>query len=248
MAIDILIPLGNGSFMQDIELRYCLRSIEANLKGYRDIYIIGHKPDWCINVIHIPMDDSYSSNKSANIISKIIRGCLESSLSKSFVRMSDDNYFLKPIHAKKLRPVYNEILSNKVNWDGSPWHRALKRTLNFLKKKRRLGYEPIYNYEPHVPMLVDKRLFPKIMIETDFGANPGYVANSIYYNSLMIKRNKVDVSDRVACMHMDKPLDIKNQTFLCNNDAGLSYELIEFLKRKFPNESKYEKKEASSAK
>lgn len=72
---DILIPLGTGSRHQDFELRMCLRSIEKHLTGYGNIFIVGDKPDWIQNVIHIPAKDNPNNwNRARNIYDKIMTG------------------------------------------------------------------------------------------------------------------------------------------------------------------------------
>ena len=72
---DILIPLGTGSRHDNLELRYCLRSIEKHLKGVGNIFIVGEKPEWIKNVIHIPFKDNPNNwNRARNIYDKILAG------------------------------------------------------------------------------------------------------------------------------------------------------------------------------
>ena len=57
MGLDIVIPLAKDKRTNYYELRMTLRSIEKNLTGYRNIIIIGERPTWITNIIHIPLPD-----------------------------------------------------------------------------------------------------------------------------------------------------------------------------------------------
>lgn len=236
--IDVVYPIGDGSKMDNFELRYSLRSIEANLADLRDVIIVGKKPTWVKNVISIPFTDPYKNNKAANIISKIMRSCIISDISEQFIRMSDDQYILKPMDSSSMIPVYNWDMNKYEKWDNNNrWHSLLKRTRDYLKSKDL----DCFNYETHIPMIVDKNFFMEFMLETDFGDGIGYVANSIYYNSTILEHTKIDYSKRAVFMEMDKHFVITNEhEYLCHNDAGFSYDLINYLKNKFPNKSRYE--------
>lgn len=238
--IDVMYPLGNGSHMDDFELRYSLRSMEANLIDLGDVCIVGHKPEWCTNVIWEPMGDPYKDNKAANIISKIMWFC-NFRHDRTFLRASDDQYLLKPIHSDNMRPMYNWDMSKYEKWDHSnKWHSLLIRTMQYLLTKNKT----VYNYETHIPMKVEPWDFLHIMLKTDFGSASGYVTNSLYYNSFLHMYNhvKIDPSTRAVFMDAETPFNITDKhQYLCHNDSGLSYDLMNYLKAKFPKPSKYEK-------
>lgn len=239
--IDVVYPLGGGSHMDDFELRYSLRSLEANLLDLRDVYIVGHIPKWCKSVISIEMDDQFGSNKAANIISKIMMACCYNANGDTFLRASDDQYILKPIHSSDIKPVYNWDMNKYEKWDdNNKWHSLLKRTRDFLNKRG----SPAFNYETHIPMKISRFSFPKVMARTDFDVDPGYVTNSIYYNTILDVENhkKIDSSIRAVFMDAETPFEITDKhQYLCHNDAGLSFDLMNYLKAKFPKPSKYER-------
>ena len=74
IMVDIVIPLGNGCIWDDNnELKYALRSVQKHLKGFGDVIIVGQKPKWIKNIIHIPCDDKRGHEwRDYNIFSKII--------------------------------------------------------------------------------------------------------------------------------------------------------------------------------
>lgn len=239
--IDVVYPLGTGSHSDNFELRYSLRSLEANLIDLRNVYIVGNMPDWCKNIFCIHADDPYKNNKSANIISKILLACSCPTVTSEFIRMSDDNYLLKPTYSHQMTPVYNWDMGKYKKWEeDNKWHKLLIRTMQHLLASN----QTVYNYETHIPMPVDKRLFMETMLMTDFGAEPGYVTNSIYYNTIIFPENhtKIDSSIRAVFMDMETPFKITDKhQYLCHNDLGMSFDLMNYLKAKFPNPSKYEK-------
>ncbi len=96
--IDILYPIGKGSVMNNDELRYSLRSVEKHLKNFRNVYIIGQKPDFLKDVVHIPHED-IDRSKETNIYKKILRGCQDETISDQFLFMNDDHFFLEDIDA-----------------------------------------------------------------------------------------------------------------------------------------------------
>src|SRR5688500_2320198 len=111
MKTSIVIPLaanGFGSRNNDIELRYCLRSIETHLSGYGDIFLIVHKPKWVKNVMHIPAEDEQRTWwKERNIYRKILLACEDPRVSDDFLFMNDDHYLLSDFVAGEF-PYYRE--------------------------------------------------------------------------------------------------------------------------------------------
>jgi hypothetical protein len=63
MINPIVIPLGNGSLLDNIELRYSLRAIDKFASGYTDIVIVGKLPYFVRGVMCIPLEDSFVGMK-----------------------------------------------------------------------------------------------------------------------------------------------------------------------------------------
>ena len=59
--IDFLYVLGSGSEYNNLELRLSLRSIDKYAHNLGRVFIVGEKPDWIKNVIHIPVKDEFTS-------------------------------------------------------------------------------------------------------------------------------------------------------------------------------------------
>src|SRR4051812_48140009 len=92
---DIVIPLNNRSYQKNIELRYCLRSIEKHLSGVGNVFIVGHMPEWVTNVIYIPFEeDPRNRFRDRNIMLKVSEACKDSRVSDDFLMIHDDHFLL----------------------------------------------------------------------------------------------------------------------------------------------------------
>jgi hypothetical protein len=64
MILPIVIPLGNGSLLDNIELRYSLRSIDKYCYGYSgEIVIVGKLPEFVKGISAIGVYDSFVGMK-----------------------------------------------------------------------------------------------------------------------------------------------------------------------------------------
>jgi hypothetical protein len=245
--IDVVITLGKGSNHKDEELRYCLRSIEANLKGLRDVYIVTSVlPNWMKNIKHIKYPDIYKRNKDANIIAKLLMACNEKGLSDEFVSISDDQAILKEVTEDIMYPAYVTKHSKKTDTSklSDKWKKRLYETTNmFIGKDKE-----VYNFDSHVPMKMDKNKMPEVMKEYKwYFDGMGYTVRSLYFNS--IDNKKVIPAKPITCYFSDvtpvtnidtvlKKADDK--MYLSYNDKGYEAAMI-VLKKYFPEPSKYEK-------
>jgi len=180
--MDIVIPLGKGSLWQDNELRYALRSIENNLRDYRDIYIIGHKPSWIKNVIHIPHDDPHRC-KERNIMEKVRTACLLPGVSDLFLFSNDDLYFMEPMSAYEVGyyhsgPAEEYVVGKRLNG----YLEVAKRTYEELKLR---GLPSLY-FDIHVPIPYSKKAFLEVTGQYKWNPKGSYIVKTIYCNTLKI--------------------------------------------------------------
>ena len=122
--IDVVYPLGTGSRWNDNELRYSLRSLEKNFPDLGRVWIVGHRPAWLTGVVHVAMDDVHRHNKDANLIDKILAAC-RAGVSERFVRMSDDQVFLRPVRFADMKPLHYGDITSKSDWPAGGWWRRL---------------------------------------------------------------------------------------------------------------------------
>lgn len=224
------------------ELRYSLRSIEENFTDLRNVYIIGNKPNWLINVKHIHIPDCYKSNKDANLINKVILACTDINLSDDFLQMSDDMYLLQKVNKDFFEIPY--IDNNHVRFVPgvrlSRWKNRLKRTVDLLKSA---SYRSDC-FEAHVPYMINKHLYPKTLFRYDYGFGDGYCGNTLYFNTI---HKQGQIINSLIALRIASFTDInfiKENTvnrFFFNFDANsLNNDIKLFLSSRFDKKSSFE--------
>jgi hypothetical protein len=244
-AIDIVYILGKGSTWRDNELRFSLRSVDKNLKGIRKIWIIGEKPEFIKNIIHIPFPDELINNADGNIIRKVLRVCQEESLTDNFLFINDDHLILKPIMAIDIPPYHKGNMEDfsKEFFEANFWRGRLFRTKNILIQK---GYSALH-FDCHTPIVMNKKRFPEVMSNFDFEKQTGYTMKSLYGNLVYPDAPLINGEKAVIFrpyVSSDITEKVKDKTFIAFNDDGLKIPLKTWLYLNFPDTSKYEKTSA----
>jgi hypothetical protein len=240
--IDVVYVLGKGSIWHNNELRFSLRSLDKNLKGFRKIFVVGEKPGWMKNVIHIDYPDELVNNADGNIIRKILRVCQEKTLSENFLFINDDHLVIKPVEAAEIPPYHKGDMTTfpPAHFTVNFWRGRLYRTKNILLER---GYKALH-FDCHCPIVINKKKFPEVMGMFNYEKNIGYTMKSLYGNVVHpdapeMKGEKVvifrpyilkDIEDRV-----------KDAVFVAFNDDGLKASLKNWLYMNFGEASKYEK-------
>src|SRR5688572_29644823 len=186
-GIDVVYPLKEfGSRWKDNEIRYSLRSVEKHLHGVRNVYIIGHKPEFLQNVIHIPAKDA-DEIPDNNILQKVLVACKTPEISSPFLFMNDDHYLLADFDAETFPSYKFHTLSAYVERRGNDGYgRRARNTLKYLKDN---GL-PDNFFDIHFPILYDKKkakeIFSKLPKIPD-----GYILKSIYANALRLPGEEI---------------------------------------------------------
>ena len=172
--MDIIIPLGIGSRWKNNELRYCLRSLEKNCIDLGNVIIVGEKPDWIQNVIHVPCKDAHIPTLS--IWNKTLAGSYQT---KEFLFCNDDYFFLKPFKAADYKNYYTDVTGN------SPYKRILKRTVKLCEQSGLTSY----NFDVHKPMVFNSALFQETYeyFKWHLGIDQGLVMKTCYGNLNEVK-------------------------------------------------------------
>lgn len=245
LCIDLVYTLGTGSKWQDNELRYSLRSVEKNLKGYRNIFIVGHKPAFVTNVIHIPARD-ISDNADANMAHKTLIACSDVRVSDLFLYIHDDHFIIQPVKISDIGYYYKsrlEVTSRAFNprhrLYRSLYSRRLRNTYRFLKQR---GL-PTYNFDGHYPILINKNEFRRIFLPLDY-FNQLFVVKSIYANSNGIHEQAAFLKDckfTVPKSFVELETELKDRWVFSIADRALQGGNIQqFLAQAFPDKSKWE--------
>jgi len=242
--IDVVYPLGRGSKWSDNELRYSLRSLEKNFPDLGEVYVVGCRPAWLANTVHIPADDPLRTNKDGNIINKVLRACRRHELSEEFVFASDDQILLSRVSFQDVKPFYvSDLAKVRESWWGKGrWKRRMKRTYELLASRQR----STYHYDSHVLVPFNKYKFVWVMTGCNFEEGIGYTINTVYFNSLGLnEHHPIDgrkATFERACRDVGRiRARLEGKTYLGYNNAGLTPELKQVIKELFPHKSRFEK-------
>lgn len=241
MRYDILYPIGTGSKWNDNELRFSLRSIEKNMKSIRNVYIIGRKPEWATNVIHIYQPDILMNNADGNIIMKVMKAAKEERLSNEFLFMNDDHFIMKPIKPNEILNYHKAILSEKTAsyFNNNMWSKRLLRTKKLLESL----HKTTYHYDCHTPILINKAKFIEIFENIDYKSSIGYTMKSTYGNIAEIEPKALEkekVMIKSPFDHQKIERIIADATFLSIKDEAINQDFEYFIHKRFPKKSKYE--------
>lgn len=232
-VIDILIPLGLGSCQNDLELKYCLRSVEKHLTGVGNVFIVGEKPGFLKNVCHIPCEDSHGiRQKDHNIYRKIIKGC--GSVSDNFLFLNDDHFLLTGFEASKF-PYLHRGPVDLDNYIGNPPQRIkMANTINHFDGSA------VYDFDIHCPVVMNKVNF--CALPEGVWPEYGYGIKSLYCNIYATDSlYSPDLKFREA---LNKEIIYKalegRQWFSTGDDCLRSGAMKLVLQELYPDKSKYE--------
>lgn len=151
MPLDIVCPL-KAAFNDCEELRFALRTLEENYPGHGDIWIVGYKPNWLVNVNFIP-GNGYRGNN--NVYRNMLATAEHPDIPDDFLAWNDDFLITAPI--ADIPVYYHSRLTDQIapikTRPGTWWHRSLILTHKVLQ---RVGYQDPLSYELHLPLPVQK--------------------------------------------------------------------------------------------
>lgn len=194
------------------------------------IFIVGEKPsflDWSNpRLVHIPQNDLYPDDKDANLIVKTLKAC-HNGVSERFVRMSDDQIFLKPVLAKDMTPYYLYDLKTRTDWRNR-WAKRLEETKNYLALEKK----PTYHYESHFPMICSREKFVSVMGELK---GRRVTINTWYFNKVLEMHEKMPENYK---MTLEAPMytfdeKILFSVFLGYNNKGIREGVLKETLQKF---------------
>ena len=246
MKPDILYILGSGSKQDDAELRYSLRSLEANCTGYDRVFLVGRKPAWMNNRIQFyPCDDPYDCTHK-NMMHKILHICHKSDISDLFIMQGDDHFYVKPYDFTGIRPYEKGELPTQFKpIEIAPRYRtSLMDTRDWLIQH---GL-PYMNASQHCgqPFLRSLILQTEQQLWLPAFSYPYGLESSSLMAAILTSRNIMPYEHREDCKlaHFDGEQGLRerignNFCFSCY-DKAFSYGLKDILNRWFPHPSSFE--------
>jgi hypothetical protein len=232
--IDIIIPINQATTWEHNELRFTLRSFEMYLPDMGNVYIIGHKPAFITNVVHVPFREK-SMYPAINMCQKIKRAC-ELDVSNIFLYAADD-HFLLPGFVFDAAYYDGDLEDRLRDPDDILYKKTLRNTLEHLIS----APDPVYkNFDMNTPMLLQKECFLASMAQVDWEKPWGYCIKSIYGNHFDIP----GVAQADGKIRVPKPYDylrefIKDKVCL-STGMRINDDFKRLLTELYPNKSKYE--------
>lgn len=141
------------------ELRYSLRSVEANLPEITDVVIVGHAEPWLRNVTVIP-GNRHGNNKPRNVWGNVRIAAEHPDLPAEIVYMNDDFLITEPaavgVYWRDTLDAHIEALQK--GW----WRHSLEATRDYLHA---LGIAQPLSYELHRPFRVVREQMAQTLAE-----------------------------------------------------------------------------------
>jgi hypothetical protein len=243
-AIDAVFVVGNGSKHLNEELRYALRSLDANCKFIRNVYICGTCPAWVdkSQVRFLQWPDSYSDHaKDANIIDKLRHACEQPEIADRVLFCSDDQFVTKECTWDDFRPRYLRRYSSSDRWYVAKrrvWHNRLKATLaRDMDRRKKCGLDTknVYYYQPHIWMPIDRDRFLEYAKWSDYQHRVDTIIASGYFN--FVDAGGEPNFDHMFLSSSQKVSRLTTHVAYTDGSFGMA---MGYLKKLFPNPSRFE--------
>lgn len=232
--MDIVIPLGRGSVHDNLELRWCLRGIEKYVCDVENVFIVGEKPSFLQNIIHVSaLDVPEKDQKEANIFRKIMVACGDKRVSDDFLFFNDDHFLLKPF--EPLTYHYKCSLQESIDTRRVKdiYFRTLNNTLSVLGGGN--------NFDTHCPILYNKTLFKKSVGTLRWHIKGGYCIKTVY-----CQMNGI-TGEWFQDLKIGKPFTtselrtlIANRPYFSVADHGITPAFKKLMEYLYPEKSRYE--------
>src|SRR5689334_12474919 len=104
---DVVYLLGSGSTWGDSEIKYSLRSLERHADKVGQVYVVGLCPAFLNKdaIRYVPLNDK-SIHAALNIKEKLLVACETESVSKNFLYVHDDHFFMRDFSVEKYPNYY----------------------------------------------------------------------------------------------------------------------------------------------
>ena len=214
------------------ELRYSIRSVEANLK-HGKIWVVGYRPDWYSGNFISVEDTSSKFNNIINCLKVVVD---TEDVAEDFIFMNDDFFLLKQLDSI---PIYHggpllDKVEKYMSIISNSYARLLQRTYLELIAS---GIPDPLDYDIHVPMSMTKSGLKKALTKA-------YFPRSAYGNIMNVGGELTrDVKSYQKGSYLSSnSYDFENGSlpFVSTEDGSFRDVYNALLKDMFPNPSKYE--------
>lgn len=237
----IVIPVKRDTKNSNIELIYALRSLEENLTGISEVFIIGEKIMSLRGLKYIKCkDDIPSKFKERNIYRKIMEAVLHVDVTEDFIFSNDDIYLLDKFDANDLPYLHKGTLDETMARNTGDYRKSLNHSKKLLMSRGKTTMD----FDTHFPVSYNKTDFINTFVCKDVNWDQpfGYVIKSIYANSLNIEGEfGGDCKVQTKLKYEEIQQKVSGKRFFSTSDGCLNKDMLDFLQDTFPNKSSFEK-------
>jgi len=221
-------PSNNG-----LELKYALRSIEKNLTGYGEVFIVSDRPPKWITNVHTLLLSEETEKNSRNIVNKMLFASNRREVGENFIRWDDDIYLNKPLDVKDFKYWYQGTLADAIFQ-----HRNNVRYRKYIENTAMKITDREFYYDIHTPIVYNKE---KLKNLTKYDWSTFYLSKTMYCHHAGVEGVEMEDGKLVATMTEKEIIDyISGRLFFCTSPHSISSAAINVLESLYPNPSKYE--------
>lgn len=237
--MDVVYVVGERSKWGDDNdlLRYSIRSLYDSGIDFDRIFIVGHRPAWMKNIVHIPIKDVKGT--AISMTNKILAACTDERISDDFILCADDYFFLNNDVKWDQVPTWGDYTHKKIS-ARTQFGVALRNSMDRLK---RIGVRPM-NFESHCPMVINKKRYLDVNKENPLPASGGYVPRSIYFSikapeDTIIANEKVFYLNGIVGKHLNGKIPFTGP-FMTITTSTVTDDQKRFIRSRFSTVSECE--------
>jgi len=240
-GISVIIPVRDNSKNNNKDLVYALRSIEMNLKGIGDIFIVGKKIIGLRGLKYISCsDEPTGKKKEKNIYQKILAAISHLEVTEDFCFLNDDHYLLQEFDVNSLPFYHKGSLEDTMAKNLGDYRKSVNHTRKYLLSKDK----PTTDFDTHFPILYNKNDFCTFVCNKELNWDQpfGYVIKSLYANLKGIEGEfGGDCKVQKSMSYDEIVAKIGDKKFFSTSDRCMNADMMKFLEEKYPNKSRYER-------
>lgn len=234
--MDIVIPLSKTT-NDHISLKYALRGLERFFKPIGNVYLIGDKPRWAKNVVHVAVTEKIDEvHKERNILNKLNFAIESPIVSEDFLYFQDDHFFISEL-PKDYPFFYKGTLEEAILSTYSNYRFTLINTHRKLSE----SIETPLNFDTHCPIIINKEKFKKVFNKINFDIRYGYGIKSIYCGMNDINGQYMPDCKIKGRLNKEQVEDsVKGRHTISSTDSAIKHGLGEYLAELLSQKSQFE--------
>jgi hypothetical protein len=229
---------------QGDELKRSIRSLCKHVKFDFEVVIVGDKPAWYQGKF-IPTDKVRGVRfaRAFDIANKLKTIAYSDEISEDFVYLYDDVYLVNDCTIDDFKKVIAlEPLPEKgeVRVGSNVWRLLMRET------HKSLGLDKAYNYETHIPRMLNKKKLDLILKAYELKTRP-MLFSTLYYNEyferpdvVLTEKNEYKAGIYNAIPYNKIEQECRNKKFLNHSENAYRDSMIRFLETRFNEKSQYE--------